>query len=120
LIARLRKNEITSTLYKGVSFIDPGQNFEEVVCDRCGQEVDMEAWQEVMGVAYEIRFTDLSIVTPCCNKPSSLNDLKYQGPAGFARYVLTVIDPPAEVDAEVLSELERVLGTKVRTINLNV
>ena len=80
----------------------------------------MEAWQARMGLAYETRFTDLSIVTPCCNKPSSLNDLKYQGPAGFARYVLAVIDPPAEVDAEVLSELERVLGTKVKTIHLNV
>lgn len=120
LIARFRKNEITSTLYKEIRFIDPGQNFEVVVCDRCGQEMDMEAWQEMMGVAYETRFTDLSIVTPCCNKPSLLNDLKYHGPAGFARYVLTVIDPPAEVDAEVLSELERVLGTKVKTINLNV
>lgn len=120
LIARFRKNEITSTLYKEVSFIDPGQNFEAVVCDRCGQEMDMEAWQARMGVAYETRFTDLSFVTPCCDKPSSLNDLKYRGPAGFARYVLTVIDPPAEVDAEVLSELERVLGTKVKTIHVNV
>ena len=120
LIERFRNNEMTSTLYKEVSFIDQGQNFEAVVCDRCGQEMDMEAWQTRMGVAYETRFTDLSIVTPCCNKPSSLNDLKYQGPAGFARYVLSVIDPPAEVDAEVLSELERVLGTKVKTIHLNV
>ncbi len=120
LIERFRKNDIASTLYKEISFIDPGQNFEAVVCDRCGQEMDMEAWQARMGVAYETRFTDLSIVTPCCNQPSSLNDLKYQGPAGFARYVLSVIDPPAEVDAEVLSELERVLGTKVKTIHLNV
>jgi len=120
LIERFRKNEITSTLYKEIRFIDPGQNFEAVVCDRCGQEIEMEAWQEMMGVAYETRFTDLSIVTPCCNKLSALNDLKYRGPAGFARYVLTVIDPPAEVDAEVLSELERVLGTKVKTIHLNV
>jgi hypothetical protein len=120
LSARFKKNEITSTLYKEVSFIDPGQNFEAVVCDRCGQEMEMEAWQEMMGVAYETRFTDLSFVTPCCDKPSSLNDLKYRGPAGFARYVLTVIDAPAEVDAEVLSELERVLGTKVKTIHVNV
>jgi transcription elongation factor Elf1 len=120
LIERLRKNEVTSTLYKEVSFIDPGQNFEAVICDRCGQEMDMEAWQTRMDVAHETRFTDLSIVTPCCNKPSSLNDLKYQGPAGFARYVITVIDTPVEVDAEVLSELELVLGTKVKTIHVDV
>ncbi len=80
LIERFRKNEITSTLNKEIRFIDPGQNFEAVVCDRCGQEMDMEAWQSRMGVAYETRFTDLSIVTPCCNQPSSLNDLRYQGP----------------------------------------
>lgn len=120
LIAHFKKNEISSTLYREVSFIDPGQNFEAVVCDRCAQEMDMEAWQEMMGLAYGKRFLDLSIITPCCNKPSSLNDLKYQGPAGFARYVLTVIDPPAEVAAQVLSELERTLGTKVKTIHSNV
>lgn len=44
LIERFRKNEITSTLNKEVSFLDPGQNFEAVICDRCGQEMDMEAW----------------------------------------------------------------------------
>lgn len=120
LSAHFKKNEITSTLYKEVRFVDPGQNFEAVVCDGCGQEMAIEAWQEMMDVAYGTRFTDLSIVKPCCNKPSSLNDLQYQGPAGFARYVLTVIDPPAEVDAEVFGELERALGTKLKTIYLNV
>ncbi len=120
LIAHYDKSEISSTLYKDVQFVDPGQNFETVTCNNCKQEIDMQAWQEMMSTAHEKHFADLSIVTHCCGKPSTLNELVYQSPAGFARYILTVIDPSKEIEAEVLSDLEQTLGTKLKLIYANV
>jgi hypothetical protein len=61
-------------------------------------------------------FTDLTIVTPCCKKQTSLNDLKYVTPAGFAKFVLSVNDPETEINETDLITLQKILGTPLKAI----
>ena len=53
----------------------------------------MEWWTEQMGLAGESSFRDLGLITPCCGNKTSLNDLGYEWPAGFAQAELSVLNP---------------------------
>jgi hypothetical protein len=75
-----------------IEFIDQGENFDSLFCNLCGKTIDIEDWQNAMNKAYTTQFTDLTFITPCCNKKTSLNDLTYHSSAGFARFVMTIKD----------------------------
>lgn len=99
-----------------VSFIDQGSNFERVICPVCGTELDVRWWQSAMDKAYEKRFSDLVVNTPCCSAESSLNDLDYQWPAGFSQFMLEARNPNGDLDDRQRGELEAILGCAVRKI----
>jgi hypothetical protein len=44
-----------------------------------------------MDAAERDHFTDLTIVTPCCGTHTTLNDLVYDWPQGFARWRVEVM-----------------------------
>lgn len=69
-------------------FVDQGENFENVRCPGCHNEVSIGWWQERMDEAYATGFRVLTVRTACCDRDSTLNDLVYSWPAGFARFVL--------------------------------
>jgi hypothetical protein len=110
--------EATARLSDEVELVDAGANFESIRCPLCGDQIDIEWWQSTMSDAFEAsRFDDLSITTPCCSSPSSLNDLVYDWPQGFSRWRAEVFNP----DRGPLSEEERtrigqLLGHDVREI----
>ena len=99
-----------------IEFIDQGENFETVSCNVCGREIDMESWQNEMDIAYQKQFTDLNFLTPCCNRQTSLNDLIYKSPAGFAKFVIRISDPNIEVSNNDLKQLEEILRTGLRIV----
>jgi len=70
-----------------------------------------------MDRASEGRFADLSVVLPCCGVVASLNDLRYEWPAGCARFVLEAMNPggPALSAAQV-AQLEQLVGCPLRLI----
>lgn len=70
-----------------------------------------------MDKAYEeTRFADLAAILPCCGRLSSLNDLQYDWPAGFARFQLRVRDPGKDIDEAMLQELERILACSLKKV----
>jgi len=102
-----------------IMFADAGENFESVSCPFCGATLS-EWWSKAMDAAYSdtIGFVCLAIVTPCCHKDSSLNDLKYDWPQGFYKSMV-LINPSWETpfDSEmVLYEIERVTGITWRLV----
>lgn len=110
-------DEVTETATDHVMFVDPGANFERVSCPSCGAELELAGWQDEMGRAAEGEFADLSMLMPCCGASVSLNDLHYEWPAGFARYVLDVRNPGVpDLADDRRAELEVLLGTPVRRI----
>ena len=99
-----------------VTFVDCGNNFEGVGCPACGTELALTTWQEMMDAAYAANFSDLGITMPCCGVSSSLNDLYYHWPAGFARFSLECLNPNADLDDNQLHTVEDMLGCPVRKI----
>lgn len=100
-----------------VTFVDAGTNFETVSCSVCGVNLDLDWWGEQMSVAWDTRFEELDVVTPCCNSTCSLNDLDYHWPQGFARWYVTVHDPNrGPLNQSELDSLRSALGHELRVI----
>jgi hypothetical protein len=107
---------VSARVTDNVEFIDQGSNFEQLRCPLCHIDLDLACWQEAMDAAYETLFTELTCHLPCCCQQISLNDLLYDWPAGFARFVLDIHNPTSQVDAVSITLLEQTLGCKLRVI----
>jgi hypothetical protein len=100
-----------------ITFVDAGANFESVACPLCDAEIDQDWWGEAVGEAAEGSFEALTVKVPCCGGETSLNDLRYEMPQGFARCVIEATNP--NVDAlpqHVVDELVAILGCELRVI----
>ena len=101
---------ITFTNYKCVKFISCGKGLEQIFCQWCGRKLEVDLWQEVMSNAYEISFEYLGFRTPCCNLPSSLEELIYVKPCGFATFVIEVHNPAIIPCTQDLNEMGKCFG----------
>ena len=109
-------DDIASQVTDEVRFVDAGADFETVRCPRCGADI-AEWWSLAMEIAHEQRFRDLRITTPCCAARTSLNELVYTVPAGFARYTLEALNPGlGSLSDSLVRRLEEALGATVRVI----
>ncbi len=108
---------VTAEVTAGIQFVDQGGNFDQVLCPACGAILTSEWWGSVMDAAWGGEgFRDLNVTLPCCGACSTLNDLHYVLPAGFARFVLEARDPEDALSDGTLRELEGILGCKLRKI----
>lgn len=109
--------DIRTSVTEDVAFVDPGSNLERILCPNCGAILSDGWWGQVMDRAYaETWFQDLEVVVPCCETYCSLNDLCYDGPAGFARFLLEARSPAKDLMEEDLALIETLLGCQVRKI----
>ncbi|TPI44067.1 hypothetical protein FJW05_22135 [Mesorhizobium sp. B2-9-1] len=101
---------------EAVTFFDAGANTESVYCAFCGSELE-DWWGNAMDQAAVSDFSDLAIVTPCCSKSTSLNDLRYVWPAAFGMCSLTVVNPGATtLCAEERRRIEQAIGSPLKVI----
>jgi hypothetical protein len=70
-----------------------------------------------MDRAHRFGFTDLAVVVPCCSAATSLNDLRYHWPMGFAQWELIAFGPGRTqlTDTEVC-ESEQAVGHRLRQV----
>ena len=113
---KLKAESISFTDRGQISFIDCGENLERITCPICNADLPFDWWSEAMDVCYENGFSDLSVTLHCCSKTSSLNDLIYDFPCGFAKQEITITEPSAIPDDLTVKEIESILGEKVRII----
>lgn len=67
------------------------------------------------------QFESLSAVTACCGARTSLNDLRYVWPAGFASFVLEAMNPNiARISEEQLRKLSISLGCPLVEIPVHI
>lgn len=108
---------VTVETTEEVQFISGLSNYEGVDCPFCQADLD-DWWGGAMDQAWndEIQgFRDLSCTTPCCGRATSLNDLAYRWPAGFARFTLRVSGLfRGQLSPEEITELEAILGCRLR------
>jgi hypothetical protein len=109
--------DITSELREETQFVDPGANLERVECTFCGCNL-FDWWQDAMDEASACGFATLEVVVPCCHTETTLNDLRYEWPAGFARFVAEVRNPGREeaLTDEEIRQLEQILGCALRQV----
>jgi hypothetical protein len=90
----INADSISSESFESPAFIDCGSNFDSVKCPFCGNTISADVWQEMMNLCYvKSNFNDLNVFLDCCNRESTLNDLKYNMNCGFARFVINVLNP---------------------------
>ena len=110
---------VDAKTHEAIQFIDQGQNFEDVRCPKCKHSL-MEEFGELMNESYDEGaggFGNLEIIAPCCGSNVCLNDLEFEAPAAFGSFQIDVMNPDSgDVPDELLSILERELGTSVRTV----
>ena len=99
-----------------VEFIDPGANLAAIYCPRCNSDLDMGWWGEAMDRAAATGFRDLSIETPCCGYPTTLNDLRYYWPVGFAKFSISFRNPGRDFDSATIQRVAEALGAELRKV----
>ena len=109
---------VDAVVHKEVSFIDSGVRLEQVSCHFCGAELDQIWWGDAMNAAHKTAFNDLRIQLPCCDAASTLNDLHYKMPAGFARFLLKAQGGRlgTQLPADKMRGLETILNTPLKQI----
>jgi hypothetical protein len=108
---------VNAHLFEEIRFVDQGSNFERILCPHCKQEITSN-WPGLMEECSKFEFTKRRVIVPCCQLESDLNELVYEWPAGFARFVLEVENPvPLEwLPSAAQMSLEGILGCRVRQI----
>lgn len=109
--------DISAVTHDTPVFVDCGGNLEKIKCPLCGRKLDFGWWGEAMSSAAEGSFADLRVKTPCCSQDSSLNDLDYHFPCGFACVEIDIWNPGMKLDAGHLKVLEELFGESVRIIH---
>ena len=112
-------NEARVKDYGKLKFIDCGENFESVSCPACKSALPIDWWRARMDDDWhgEDGFQLHAHILPCCSAKASLNDLIYDFPQGFARWLVAARNPgrPALTVGE-LSQLEAVAGLGLKAI----
>ncbi len=109
--------QVNAEVSNEIKFIDAGANFGSISCPVCDSEISGEWWSVAMDEAHQSKFRNLDIQVPCCGSRTTLNDLNYNFPQGFARFTLTARNPGIpELDEQSIKELERIVGCKLRVI----
>lgn len=103
--------DITFTNFGSVQFIDCGEEPEHIFCPWCGRELDIEFWQEAMDKAYKgDSFGSLGLRMLYCNLPSSLEELIYVKPCGFATFKIEIHNPTVIPCVVELHEMGKCFG----------
>lgn len=110
--------QVTAEVTEHIEFVSAMGSFETVSCPVCGALLDNRWWMRAMDAAYDERgFADLRVTLPCCGAVSSLNDLRYDLPQGFARFVLSAFEPNIlDLEDWQVRDLENLLGCQLRKV----
>ena len=97
-------------------FVDAGTNFQSVTCPWCDNAIDLDLWHDWMRTAAAKEFKQLHVRTRCCDVTTSLNELRYDWPQGFARWCLEVMNPTAPLSDAQLEDVAEAVGHQIRAI----
>jgi hypothetical protein len=111
-------DSVEAQVSEGIEFIDCGGNWSGVTCPACGADVEKWFWDELGQVRKQSGPGDLSVVTPCCGAASSLQELRYGWPVGFARFVLeaTNANVGGRLEPAQQAALQEALGCRLRLV----
>lgn len=105
-----------------IRFFDCGGNFEAVYCPGCGNELDLEWWDDTMdNDVVDGGFQLSELVMPCCGRNFTLNDLRYDWAQAFGMFALEIRNANVgSLPAETVDRFAAVLGAPVRVVYSHV
>lgn len=118
--SKIHADNIKTSIYETPVFVDCGSNLETISCPYCRAQVDFSWWNESMNTARENSFKELSVIMPCCGKESTLNDLLYDFPCGFACIEFDILNPSMDFDNETISIIRDLLGSPIRMVHAHI
>lgn len=116
----INADDITFLSSETPVFVDCGSNLEMIKCPYCGEQLDFGWWGEAMDIAGKEKFKNLSVTMPCCGQKSSLNDLCYEFPCGFACAEFDILNPSTDFSAQMLSSVKELIGCPVCIIRTHL
>lgn len=119
-------SECSARDFGHVAFIDQGENLEAILCPACSCRLGLfdgpnasaisEWWH---GAIDEVESTEGVVVTmPCCSRTVPLASLRFDWPAEFARFELSILDPGIQdpLSADQLAQFEKILECELRQV----
>ncbi|MGW3738972.1 hypothetical protein [Streptomyces sp. NPDC005148] len=104
-----------------VEAVDCGANLEKITCPHCGAECTSGWWGETVSERYNEGFSTLMVTVPCCDAETSLNELVYDWPMGFAQFRIEVLYPNRGwLTDEEMALLANALGHPLRQILIHI
>ncbi len=108
---------VVALVSEKVEFVDAGENLESVFCPVCETSLDLDWWTEQVDNAYaKDHFATLEVALPCCGRHLSLNNLRYDWPVGWAKFVLEAHNPVDDITDDQLDIMTRVCGKPLKVI----
>lgn len=101
-------------------FVDCGENLEEIRCPICGKELSSDWWGEEMIQHESIHYENLDIITPCCMKKTSLNDLHYHFTCGFACTYIRMMNPTNPIEPQQIQHIEKIMHSPITLIHQHI
>ncbi|GLC83284.1 hypothetical protein LBYZC6_53980 [Lacrimispora brassicae] len=82
-----------------VEFADAGSDFETVSCPFCRKDLN-DWWGDAMDAAYldGQGFVNIKVITPCCNRDTTLHELDYHFPQGMYKTMIEVYPDTSRED----------------------
>ncbi len=115
--------EFTVEHPSGITFYSGYENFESIHCPFCATVLDIQPWwTDQLDAAWrtDTGFSALDVTTPCCGAATSLNDLTYHFPQGFASWAISVRNPMSELDSDEICQIEEAVGHQVRIVYAHI
>ena len=111
-------DEVGVEFHDDLIFVDCGTNFESASCPSCNSDIGHNTWIEQMDSAYQSPGFNLEPINwGCCETKSSLHDLVYSWPQGFARFCIYITNPGgAPLTTTQKVKIEEQLGCNIREI----
>jgi len=121
--------EVEAEVYSELTFIDQGQNLEEINCPSCSTSLKQNIYTEDETDCEKI-FNQISeqsddeeldsgiIQMPCCSNEVKTTDLTFKWTAGFAKFELSVLNPQIseQLSEENVAALSKILGCELLQI----
>ncbi|HIC46161.1 MAG TPA: hypothetical protein EYM37_09110 [Methylophaga aminisulfidivorans] len=118
--------EVEVEVYESLTFIDQGQNLEEIICPSCHNSLQQDIYSEeetdcekvFEKIDEQSEGGELShgvIEMPCCGNTVNTTDLTFKWPAGFAKFELSALNPELEglISEGDIEKLSNILGCKL-------
>jgi len=118
--------QVEPVFHEHITLIDGGEYMQNLFCPRCDATIGLD-WFWALLIARnggrrvgEPTVDDLGVAVPCCGAELTMAELRFDGPVGFARFEVSVLNWTRHVwdlSNDELAAVSEILGHPVTQIH---